>query len=98
MTDEMIEVDTPEWREAAEECKQCLQEKRVIEERTDAARQRLLDQCEGLHKYTGGGVTVGFHYRKNFDKECLVRDHPEINLDDYMRESEEPTWVVRINK
>ena len=98
MINEIVEIDTPEWQEAAEEYKYCQQQKKFFEERANAARQRLLEQCDGLQKYAGCGLTVSYHYRKQFDKAWLAKDYPEIDLNAYMRESEEPTWVVREQK
>lgn len=94
MVDEIVEIDTPEWREAAEEYKYCLQQKKVFEERTNAARLRLLDQCGGLQKYAGCGLTVSYYYRKQFDKAWLAKDHPEIDLKRYNRRGENPIWVI----
>ena len=73
LTDEIVEIDTPAFREDAEEYKYCLQQKKIFEERANAARGRLLSQCDGLQKYEGWGLVINYHYRKQFDKAWLAK-------------------------
>jgi len=88
---EIITMDSPEWAEAAEllvDARQIIEGGKALEDQGKASLQDLMDQA-GAQVAEGAGLRIHWKEqagRKSLDKKALQAAHPEINLNQFMKQ------------
>ena len=85
----LIKIETPEWKHAVNELREAKQLVDEAEEIEADAKENIINYMQGHEIAEGAGCRV-YHQthagRKTFDKNRLVKEHPEIDLSAYQKE------------